>query len=123
MLVAADNSHCGRLTEDLESDFTKGRNFYTKTITEAENLMVNYHQSKLSGCVFNDSEGIAFAEVEMTRPEWDITKVKCYNCNKRGHYSNECPYKDPNKATKDALTATMAVTYDMDKMENSDNCE
>jgi hypothetical protein len=76
---------------------------------------VNYLQSKPSVKIFNYSEGIAFTNVESTRPTRprapDITKVKCYNCNKKERYSNECTDKEPEKEkeTMDGLTATMTI--------------
>jgi hypothetical protein len=79
--------------------------------------------------VYNDADGVAFANVESAKPSRPrasgtrheappyIAAIKCYNFNKMGHYSNECPNKDPvkekekekEKTTKDGLTATMTV--------------
>jgi hypothetical protein len=87
MLSTCDNSRYGKLTKDLENDFTKGTNLYPKTITEAYNLIVNYWQSKPSVRIFNDSEGITFTTIDTkpyTKSERDTTKVKCFNCNKKG---------------------------------------
>jgi hypothetical protein len=99
MLSTYDKSCYKKLSEDLENDYTKGSNHYPKTITEAYNLIVNDRQLKLIGPVFNDSEGITFTNVESTRPARprapDIAIVKCYNCNKKGHYSSDCPGKPP----------------------------
>jgi hypothetical protein len=102
MISACDNSRYNRLSEELENDYTKGSNHYPKTITEAYNLIVNYRQSKPSGRIYNDSEGVAFTNVDANRQHHDrqlrdIDKVEFYNCNKKGHYSNECPDKEPEK--------------------------
>jgi hypothetical protein len=100
MLSAADNSSYSKLNEDLENDYTKGSNHYPKTVTEAYNLIVNYRQAHPSRRLYSDTEGVAFTNVESTkqptrRPPTvtppDIAKIKCYNCNKMGHYYNECP--------------------------------
>jgi hypothetical protein len=102
MLSACDNSRYNRLSEELENDYTKGSNHYPKTVTEAYNLIVNYRQSKSIVRIYNDSEGVAFVNVDANRQPRDrqfrdIEKVKCYNCNKKGHYSDECPDKEPEK--------------------------
>jgi hypothetical protein len=63
-------------------------------VTDAYNIIVNYKQTRLSRRIFNDSEGMKFATVENTRaPQPDTATIKCFACNKMGHYSNECPEK------------------------------
>jgi hypothetical protein len=64
MLYACDNSRYNILSEELENNYTKGRNHYPKTVTEAYNLIINYRQSKPSGRIYNDSEGVAFINVD-----------------------------------------------------------
>jgi hypothetical protein len=137
MLSATYKSRYSKLAEELGNDYMKGSNHYPKTVTEAYNLIVKYQWSRPGGRVYNDMEGVAFTNVESmrtSRPQvipTDIVAVKCYNCNKKGHYSNECPDKCPDKeptketekvkGTTDGITATMTV--DEDKATTCDNWE
>jgi hypothetical protein len=86
--------------------------------------------------LYNDTEGVAFTNVESTKQPTrrsptvtppDIATIKCYNCNKMGHYSNECPKKEvekeKEKATKDSLTATMTVAEADDEGDSNENLE
>jgi hypothetical protein len=126
MLSVCDASRYNKLSEEIKNDYTKGSNHYPKTVTEAYNLIVDYRQSKPAGRIYNDSEGVAFTNVDANRQlrerqSRDIGKVKCYNCNKKGHYSNDYPDKHPykkkekekekekekQKQTKEGMNATM----------------
>jgi hypothetical protein len=84
-MSAADKSRYSKLTEELGNDYTKDSNRYPKTVTEAYNLIVNYQWSRPSVRVYNDTEGVAFTNVESTRRSRprvtppDIATV-CYNC-------------------------------------------
>ena len=40
--------------------------------------------------------GVNKAEVGDHRAKKDISEISCYNCNKKGHYSNKCP--EPRKS-------------------------
>jgi hypothetical protein len=42
ILVRANRSRYGKLTEEIENDYLKGNNDYPETPTEAYNLLVNY---------------------------------------------------------------------------------
>jgi hypothetical protein len=64
-LSGADKAHYGRLVEDLENYFTKGNNTYPGTLNSAYNLSVNYRNyQRPASRIFNDSEGMTFANVE-----------------------------------------------------------
>jgi hypothetical protein len=127
-LSVCDDSRYNRLNGEIENDYTKGSNHYPKTATEAYNLIVNYRQSKPAGRIYNNSEGVAFVKVDANRQPRerqfrDIEKVNCYNCNKKEHYSDDFPYKQPErekekekekekenekqKHTKEGMTATV----------------
>jgi hypothetical protein len=89
MLSAADKFRNSKLTEELGNYYTKGSNHYPKTVTEAYNLILNYQWSRPGGRVYNGTDGVAFTNVESTRPPRprvtppDIATVKCYKCNKK----------------------------------------
>jgi hypothetical protein len=47
------------------------------------------------------NNGVTFAHVDGMP---DKTNVTCYNCQKKRHYSNECPIPDKQKSGDQALT-------------------
>jgi hypothetical protein len=81
-LSASDKSRYGKLLEYLENDFTKGTKNYPKSLTSAYNLMVNYkNYHKPASRIYNDSDGVAFANVQkdkkwLTARRYDVTTVK-----------------------------------------------
>jgi hypothetical protein len=90
-----DKLRYGKLCEDLGNDFTKGNNNFPVLVTNAYNIIMNYKQTRTSGHLFNDSEGVALITVEKSKtPMINKTRIKCHNCQKMGHYSNECPEKE-----------------------------
>ena len=117
-LLGADRKRYGKLLENLENDYTQKNDRWPKTITDAYSLLINWKQDprNLLQVVGASSDGIAFANVgenekkvtnsnttpatatgnedkKVWVPPPPIHTVKCYECNKYGHYSNECPTK------------------------------
>jgi hypothetical protein len=95
-LCSADKARYTMLLKDLDSAYLYGTNNYPVNVTLAYNLLVHFkNHMKPAARIFNDSEGVSFANVEKgpeRRPKYvpDVTRVKCYACNKLGHYVN--PY-------------------------------
>jgi hypothetical protein len=93
----------------LENNYTKGKKSYPVLVTDVDNLIVNYSQTRPSGHLFNDSEGVALTTVEKTWAEKDKSHIKCFTCEKMGHYSNECPEKKSTEAGGVATLSTMVA--------------
>jgi hypothetical protein len=115
----ADKNRFGNLIVDTENDYTRGNDTYPKTMTDALNLLVNYKE-RSDGRV-GKGVGVSFTNVGDEKEQKTNKKQKrnkdhitCWHCDKKGHYSNECPNKpEINEATN---TTTDAAT---DTVENS----
>lgn len=91
----------GGLVTHLENQFTLGIDLYPKNITAAYNLATKWkkdttnRQDGFKGT--KPDEGITLlTDVEKGKgtekkggPK-DISKIKCFNCNKYGHYASDC---------------------------------
>jgi hypothetical protein len=98
-LLVVDKQRYGKLLDELENDFTKGTDNYPDSMTKAYNLVVNHKgQQSVVSRLFNDSEAVSFANVDGKKIPPDIATIKCYACQKMGHYENECPsITEPSK--------------------------
>ena len=92
----------GLLLMHLENQYTLGMDSYPKTLTEAYNLAINIKWKATPGKAVNvphDLDGITLAtDVEKTKKK-DISTIKCFICNKFGHYQSNCP-DNPNNPSK-----------------------
>jgi hypothetical protein len=110
LIRAVDKSRYSRLTDDLVNQFTMGHNNYPVNITAAYNLLINYRVSAQSTArIINDSEGVAFATVDVTKEKRDLTKIRCFRCQKKGHFANHCPNNDTDNAPGGAEVVTEAL--------------
>jgi hypothetical protein len=92
LIRASDRSRYGRLMEDLKTQFLNRYNTYPVNVTAKYHPLTHYVVSpQTTARIVNDSEGVAFATVDVTKEKRDITKIKCYRCNKKGHFANHCP--------------------------------
>jgi hypothetical protein len=87
-----DRYRYGTLLDELENEMTKGTDNYPVNVTKAYTLVVN-HKSQQRGVIrlFNDSEAVSFANVNGKRIPPDINTMKCYSCQKLGHYAIDFP--------------------------------
>jgi Zinc knuckle len=112
-LLGADEERYGKLVEDLENSFTQGDNRYPKDLTDAYKLLVNWKQEHRTvikiirgGGTNASSSGtaeVAFTNVGAEQDQSGTTlvtmgvdgrefpNIRCYNCQKHGHYADQCP--------------------------------
>jgi hypothetical protein len=87
-----------------------GHNNYPVNITAAYNLLINYRVSAQSTArIINDSEGVAFATVDVTKEKRNLTNIRCFRCQKKGHFANYCPNNDTDNAPGGAEVVTEAL--------------
>jgi hypothetical protein len=111
-LLRFDRKRYSKLLENLENEFTQKTDKWPETNMDAYSLLLNNWKQdprNLLQIVGASSDGVAFTNVgeRATMPAttvgnekekvWvkppSIETVKCYECNKMSHHSNECPSK------------------------------
>jgi hypothetical protein len=109
------------LLEDLDNAYLYGTNNYPVNITSAYNLLVHLkNHMKPAARIYNDYEGVSFANVEKgaeRRPKYvpDVTRVNCYACNKLGHYANDCPNQTTPEVAETTPPAAATAAAPADK--------
>ena len=57
-----------------------------------------------------EEEVAAFASKKQPRKKKDLSKIKCFQCGKMGHFTSHCPEK---KSDKEASSSKAAVADDV----------
>ena len=83
------------MLEDLENDFTQGRDNYPSTLQQAYTLLVHWKQDprNVVRLISGINDGVAFATVG-TDGEGQGTGPRCFKCGKRGHVRRNCPERN-----------------------------
>jgi hypothetical protein len=98
----ADKRRYGGLWSELENNFTHGQDHYPVNFTNAYNLLLNYKAAPGPGqrpprrdrTDDEETTGVSFLQDGSLIPGTDGEThhdIKCYNCNKKGHYAGSCP--------------------------------
>ena len=93
---------------ELRNSALNGNNDYPENLTQAYNIM----QRRSEHCVpiiEGGTDGIAFATVA-GRNGRTYNHITCHNCNKVGHYSDQCP-DDPNGEQGMVFTSRVATDH------------
>jgi Zinc knuckle len=106
-ILGSDRTRYGKLLEDLENSYLQGDNKYPTNVDEAHSLISYWKQDprNVVQSLGPDGAGMAFItqgdqnkEIgkEKDKNKKDLSKITCFNCYEKGHYSNNCP--NPKKA-------------------------
>jgi hypothetical protein len=94
----ADKRRYGALWSDLENQFTRGQDHYPDDLTAAYHMLLNYQPAPVPQQQRrrddDETSGLSFLQNGSPVPGTDgeiHNDIKCYNCNKQGHYASSCP--------------------------------
>jgi hypothetical protein len=124
LVKGADRMRYSRLMEDIINQFTMGHNNYPQNVTSAYNLLINYRVTGQSTArIINDSESMSFTTVEKERR--DLTLLRCFRCQKKGHFANHCPEikKEECAGRGEVTTETLQQLMLAEPPEGYDDCD
>ena len=100
----------GSLLMHLENQFMLGMDLYPKTLMEAYNLAIKWKASPIKQ-VENEitDEGVTLA-TDVEKDKKDVSKIKCFNCNKFGQYRSDFPDPPRGKEGGAKLPETVNTT-------------
>jgi hypothetical protein len=95
----ADKRRYGGLWSELENNFTRGQDHYPADLTNAYNLLLNYKAAPGPGqrpprrdqTDDEETTGVSFLQDGSLIPGTGGKThhdIKCFNCNKKGHYAS-----------------------------------
>ncbi len=99
-LKRSDQKRHGGLWTDLENSYSRGTGDYPKDLTEAFALLLAHkppqvqHQAGHGPTDNEDATGHSFLQTAGSDGETH-PDIKCYKCNKHGHFANHCPDATP----------------------------
>lgn len=122
-LAGVDRERHMGVIDDLNNDFLLGKVTYPSDTSAMLTLLSNrrgnggtskQEQALRDGVV----EGASFQQQEEDDQN-EYPDIKCYNCNKMGHYANDC--KKPKKKKKKKKKAEEAAAFAQDDDSDSDS--
>ena len=110
-IANSDRRRYGRLSEELENDFTRGRDDYPHDLVQAFRLL-NEYKNWNPRQVIPETSGVAFAQKgKQGRPVEDWHKdVLCHHCQEKGHIKPNCPQLLENDVAITPITPTPTST-------------
>jgi len=103
-LSGARHDTYGDLLTELENDSLKGYDIFPSTVVEAYHMMANYtvkrRQHGFQGKRYMKTPAVGFLQEGSTNGKKAVpgtdglihAHIKCFACQKQGHYSNKCPH-------------------------------
>jgi Zinc knuckle len=111
-ILHADRNRYGSLITDLQNQYLSGVNKYPTTLNEALTRLSHWKDPNANGRNTNSStNGVSFTNVGNEKGKGrNKDHITCFNCQQKGHYSNECPTKDKTETTNVTVNAETSST-------------
>ena len=106
----SNRNHYGVINQKLENDYLVGQDNYPKDLSDAQKLLLNYKNDPKLSRSTTGNDGIAFAQQGQPgqQREPDKSRITCYRCGKKGHYTydNVCKQVDidAHRKERDGIT-------------------
>ena len=128
-LNSSSNKKYGQLKNNLQEQYALGNNQYPKTINTSTDILINHkwdpeHKEYLNKKKQNKSErGKKEEEVQLQQDtKKDTSKIDCFCCGKKGHYSSNCPEKDKIPKSEWAIKNGLIMSQTKSKQNNREQC-
>jgi hypothetical protein len=139
-ILGSDRIRYGKLVEDLENDYTQRVDKFPKTIVDSYSLLLHWKQNPRNLMrAIGTNDGVSFANIgENDQEQFDGTtnanvgdgqqrnprdksNIKCWKCQKMGHYSNECPKRQERQKEESGANMLLAGMEEGDLDDDEDN--
>ena len=130
--MGADKRRFGRLQEEVENDFLKGRDDFPKTVIASMNLLSNYKMDPRNMVQVHRpaNDGVAFTNVGNENGQEqgttltntgnrDKSHIKCFNCQEMGHYANQCT--KTRETNQESATQLLMDALESDELDDDDD--
>jgi hypothetical protein len=112
-ILHADRNRYGMLITGLQNDFLTGNDNYPKTLNDAYSRLTNWKDPMGNARGSNVNTGVTFANVgdnntsnnnNNDNKKKNKDHITCFNCNEKGHYSNQCTKPKVDDGTTNTTT-------------------
>ena len=90
-LTGADKRRFGKMIAELGNSYINNKDNYPPTVSLALELLQNYQDERARASNSGNEGAEGASSFTQKGKKKDMSKVRCYNCNKPGHYKKNCP--------------------------------
>lgn len=102
-LAGENEKRYGRFVGDLSNSYLGGQNKYPKSVEGTMQRLTHYKDEKVS---YNRDSGKPWI-IETSFAQQNKANIRCYKCQKMGHYANECEEESDDESKSRSSAASI----------------